>query len=308
MILTMNNFEFDNNYYIQLHGTAMGTRMAPAYANLFMGDLERKLLAQSPLKPFIWWRYIDDIFMVWTHGEEKLNEFITHINSSHNTIKFTHEFSESSISFLDVTVLLDNNNQISTDLYVKSTDTHQYLFHTSCHPSHVKKSIPFSLALRIRRICSTAEKFKQRTSKLLEFLCKWGHKRQYVQVQINKAFQIPRRDTLYYHSKKNTDRPVFVTTYNPSLPHLNSIIRKYFPILTATKRGSEAFKDAPLIAYRRPKNLRDFLVKAKLKQPSQSNKTQPNIISRCNDGRCRTYKFIAHGTSSYTFYNTGEQR
>ena len=42
MILTMNNFEFDNNYYIQLHGTAMGTRMAPAYANLFMGDLERK--------------------------------------------------------------------------------------------------------------------------------------------------------------------------------------------------------------------------------------------------------------------------
>ena len=59
---------------------------------------------------------------------------------------------------------------------------------------------------------------------------------------INKAFQIPCRDTLYYHSKKNTDRPVFVTTYNPSLPQLNSIIRKYFPILTARKRGSEAFK------------------------------------------------------------------
>ena len=108
MILTMNNFEFDNNYYIQSHGTAMGTRMAPAYANLFMGDLERKLLAQSPLKPFIWWRYIDDIFMVWTHGEEKLNEFITHSNSSHNTIKFTNEFSDSSISFLDVTVLQPN--------------------------------------------------------------------------------------------------------------------------------------------------------------------------------------------------------
>ena len=106
---------------------------------------------------------------------------------------------------------------------MKSTDTHQYLLHTSCHPNHVKKSIPFSLALRIRRICSTAEKFKQRTSELLEFLCKRGHKRQYVQAQINKAFQIPRRDTLYYHSKKNADRPVFVTTYNPSLPQLNIV-------------------------------------------------------------------------------------
>ena len=44
----MNNFEFNNNYYIQLHGTAMSTRMAPAYANLFIGDVEKKLLAQSP--------------------------------------------------------------------------------------------------------------------------------------------------------------------------------------------------------------------------------------------------------------------
>ena len=115
--------------------------------------------------------------------------------------------------------------------------------------------------------------------------------------------------TLYIATQRKVcDRPVFVTTYNPSLPHLNSIIQKYFPILTATKRGSEAFKDALLIAYRRPRNLRDFLVKAKLKQPSHSNKTQPNIISHCNDVRCRTCKFIAYGTSSYTFYNTGEQR
>ena len=124
MILTMNNFEFDNNHFIQLHGTSMGTRMVPAYTNLFMGDLEEKLLTQFPLKPYLWWRYIDDIFMVWTHGEDKLQDFINHINSLHSTIKFTHEFSKSHISFLDVTVSLDNNNKISTDLFVKSTDTH----------------------------------------------------------------------------------------------------------------------------------------------------------------------------------------
>ena len=56
MMLTINNFEFDNNHFIQLLGTALGTRMAPAYANLFMGDLEEKLFAQFPLKPYIWWR------------------------------------------------------------------------------------------------------------------------------------------------------------------------------------------------------------------------------------------------------------
>ena len=130
-----------------------------------------------------------------------------------------------------------------------------------------------------------------------------------MQSQINKAFQTPRRDTLFYKSKtRNTDRPVFVTTYNPSLPNLNNVIKKYYPILTAIERCQEAFKDAPLLAYRRPKNLRDFLVKAKLKQAPPNNATLPKKVTRCNDGRCRTCKFIAHGTSSYIFHNTGEQR
>ena len=122
------NLEFNDNYYIQLHGTAVGICMAPAHVNLFMGDLEKRLLAQSPIKPFIWWRYIDDIFMIWTHQEDKLKEFITHLNSSRNTIKFTHKFSDSSISSFDVIISLAESNQISTDLFVMSTDIHQSSF------------------------------------------------------------------------------------------------------------------------------------------------------------------------------------
>ena len=231
----------------------MGLCMVPAYANLFMGDLEEKCLAQFPLKPYLWWRYIDDIFMVWTHGEDKLEDFINQINSSHSTIQFTHEFSKSHISFHDVMVLLDNNNKISMDLFVKSSDTHQYLLHTSCHPSHIKKLIPFSLTLRICRICSTTEKFQQRTNELLEILCKRRHRRQYAQSQVQKTFQIPRHDTLFTPQKqKITDRAIFLTTYNPSLPNLDNIIKKYYPILTATERCQEAFKDTPLLACKCP--------------------------------------------------------
>ena len=199
--------------------------MAPAYAYLFMGDLEQKISAQSPLKPLVWWRYIDDVFMISPHGEEKLNEFVNLLNPYHETIKFAHEVSPSKINFLDFTVLL-HNNSIATDLHVKSTDNHQYLLSSSCRPNHINKSIPYSLALIIRRICSTDDNFKQRTNELLEFLCHRGHKRDYVKTQINKAFNAPRKHTLYYQHKKSNNRTVFVTDYNPCLPNFNNIIKK----------------------------------------------------------------------------------
>ena len=102
--------------------------------------LNKKYYPNLPLKPLVWWRYIDDVFMIWPHGEGKLNEFVNVLNSCHETIKFTHEDSPSKINFLDVTVLL-HNNSIATDLHVKSTDTHQYPLSSSCHPNHVHRKV-----------------------------------------------------------------------------------------------------------------------------------------------------------------------
>ena len=93
-------------------------------------------------KPFLWLRYIDDILMVWTHGNEKLDSFIAYLNSIHPTIKFTGERSTTSIPFLDVKIFLENG-KIETDLYCKPTDKNQNLLHSSSHPYHTKKSIPY---------------------------------------------------------------------------------------------------------------------------------------------------------------------
>ena len=71
--------------------------MASSYANLFiMGKLEQSAIENDPFKPYVWWRFIDDIYMVWTEGEEHLQTFLHHLNSIHPTIKFTHEYSNSS--------------------------------------------------------------------------------------------------------------------------------------------------------------------------------------------------------------------
>jgi len=54
MILTINNFSFNNEHYLQKYRTAMGIRMAPSPANLFMGKFEQQAIVNSSLKPFIW--------------------------------------------------------------------------------------------------------------------------------------------------------------------------------------------------------------------------------------------------------------
>ena len=144
-VLHMNNFEFNKKHYLQIGGTAMGTKLAPSYANIFMGRLEKKLLAKAAtlgLKLLLYLRYIDDIFIIWDQGADNLEFFIKLANEFYHTIKFTAEFSTESVNYLDTTVKirkdLDGKNTIYTDLYTKDTDTHNYLHFTSSHPIHCK--------------------------------------------------------------------------------------------------------------------------------------------------------------------------
>ena len=47
-----------------------------------------------------------NVFLIWTHGKEKLEEFLKDINNYHSNIKFTHEFNKENIPFLDLQVSL----------------------------------------------------------------------------------------------------------------------------------------------------------------------------------------------------------
>ena len=163
LTLTWNIFEFGLKTFIQLIGTAMGTRVAPTYANIFMMKIDTMIqgIAREMNNKLIsfYKRFIDDIFIIWHGTEEDLKEFMTKINKAHPTIKFTvsYNIADRSTTFLDTKVSI-KNGKISTTLYRKPTDRVQYLLPDSCHPSHVTSSIPYSLALRIVRICSERRK------------------------------------------------------------------------------------------------------------------------------------------------------
>ena len=84
--------------------------------------------------------------------------FLQELNNFDPDLKFIYHSNKKEIPFLDLKVKL-NEGKISTDLYIKSTDRHQYLHFTSSHPNHTKRSIVYSQGLRIKKICFEKEDF-----------------------------------------------------------------------------------------------------------------------------------------------------
>ena len=80
LILKENSIKFNDKHYLQTHGIAMGTKMAVAFAVIFMAHIEKQLLAISPHKPIIWKRFIDDIFLVSTLTKAEISNFVEFAN------------------------------------------------------------------------------------------------------------------------------------------------------------------------------------------------------------------------------------
>ena len=181
--------------------------MAPAYANIFMGRLENQLLMSVTLKPFSWLRFIDDIDMKRTHGRDSLEDFLQRANSFHPTIKFTAEVSNEEHIFLDTKSCLVDGRTV-VDLYTKPTDTHQYLLPSSCHPKHCSKNIPYSLALRLRHICTDTATFALRSKELTDQLRNQDYQMKNITVAVDKASQLDRQALLSYRVKPTKGKTV----------------------------------------------------------------------------------------------------
>ena len=99
-----NFFEFGTFYFQQIHGTAMGAAFSPTIANIFLSVTLQKFLQTQHLKPLLFKRYIDDIFMIWPHSSANLKIFLAALNLSHPSLHYTYATSPSSIDFLDITI------------------------------------------------------------------------------------------------------------------------------------------------------------------------------------------------------------
>ena len=157
--LTNNYVRFGQRYYKQNQGIAMGSRIAPPIAIIFMDAIESMILSSAHFQPVLYTRYIDDIFCVWTHGPEALNEFLNYLNNFHPSLKFSVERSDHSdkrqIPFLDTLITLEKNGTLTTELYLKPMASPIILPFSSAHPIQTKKSVLYAQLLRANRLGSS---------------------------------------------------------------------------------------------------------------------------------------------------------
>ncbi|XP_044129867.1 uncharacterized protein LOC122923195 [Bufo gargarizans] len=259
LVLKNNYFLFMESFLLQLRGTAMGSNVAPTYANVFMAVLEEDLVYVSHHFSHVlgWWRYIDDVFLIWNGDSTSLESF--HNFKLDPEIAFTLTYSDTHVQFLDTTVSVVGD-KLSTDIFTKPTDCNTLLHYNSCHPRSTIDSLPYSQLLRVKRVVQDAEMLPTRYAQMVRKFRERGYPHQVIDKHLNKVRGTQQVLPGITHNK--VERIPFISTYLEQSGIVAKIIRKHWSILKSNLLNIAAFTVPPLFSYKRTTNFRDKLVRA----------------------------------------------
>eukprot|EP00061_Rhincodon_typus_P009113 g32341.t1 len=134
LVLSHNKCSFDSSHFLQTKGVVMDTHMGLSYSHFFAGFMEQSLFNNYPgTIPHLFLCYVDDCIGATLCSREELKQFVHFTNTFHPALKFTWTISDTSFPFMDLAVSI-SSNQLSTNINLKLTDSHNYLDYTSSHP------------------------------------------------------------------------------------------------------------------------------------------------------------------------------
>jgi len=135
IILDSTFFSFNNKIYKQKFGTPMGSPLSPVIADIVMQDLEKRAL----------YRYVDHILTAVLRSKTK--ELLNSFNSLHPRMQFTIEIGGNRLNFLDA-MIINNNNLIEFDWYMKPTFSGRILSFLSDHPLTQERGVIMNMTDR----------------------------------------------------------------------------------------------------------------------------------------------------------------
>ena len=152
LILNNNYFKYNEKYFKQKLGIAMGSLCGPSIANLFVYIYEKKWLIIY--RPLIYLRFIDDLFIILKNLTD-----LESLRIAFGSLTLTFEIGKK-VKFLDLQITRNVlTSYLDFTLYFKPTNTFSYLHISSNHPKYIFVNLIKSLLIRAKRICSTYNEF-----------------------------------------------------------------------------------------------------------------------------------------------------
>ncbi|XP_053556368.1 uncharacterized protein LOC128647639 [Bombina bombina] len=275
--LSHNYFRFDTKFYLQIAGTAMGSNMAPSYANIFMFQFENDYLWNTDTSSIVFYvRYIDDVFLIWRGGQRTLLDWFNYLNNTETTVRFKISHNEKEIQFLDLNIYIQGHKLGST-LYHKPTDRNSILSANSCHPPTLLRGIIKSQMIRVIRNNSNHFAGVSQLQEMRDKFLQRGYKKRIVEDTLNEVLTLTQDNFIYKAAKAETEsKLIMATTFAPNTTQAGKILRTHWLLIQSDTRLKFAERMTPMIAYRRGTNLRDILVRTDPKK-SYIGATHKNI-------------------------------
>ena len=237
IIMNHSIFKFNERFFVQLTGTAMGTPPAPPYATLYFYLHERKIIPKYQNNILFYNRYIDDAFFIWDNSKPSSNHNWMELQQDFDKFgKLRWDFSplSNSVNFLDIKITI-KENRIHTTLFEKDLNLYLYIPSFSYHPPGMIKSIIYGSAKRAHSLCTDNADIIQYMHALLQRLKQRGYKSENIIPLINKALQSINNQ----HASSQQPR----TANSPKNEKL-LLLHKTFCIKTDNKKIRKIFSDA----------------------------------------------------------------
>jgi hypothetical protein len=259
--IDQNYFKFNGEYYQQLDGLAMGSPLSPLLAELFMDYFEEKLFSDNSVNTkniYCWFRYVDDVFAIWTGTDRQLDNFLTTLNTQCKGIQFTCEKEkEGKLNFLDVTVS-KTEKKFGYSIFRKTTATDHIIPSDSRHHISHKLSTFHFLLNRLLDIPLSKNAFDQELEIIKAIAVSNGYKVSMIEKMLRKKYRTRAHHLLYAPAKtgEKNSRWCKLTYYGIISEEIGSLFPK------------EKFR----IAFSNNNNLRKFLNNTKDKvQPLENS-------------------------------------
>ena len=274
LVLKNNIFNFGEENYIQINGTAMGTIMAPTYANIYLKNKEEKFLLNPSSNPFLnniklFKRYIDDICIVYENLNNNIADFLRILKKTYEPLELTVKLGKQNQIFLDTEISI-NTHKITTQLHQKPLSNKTYIAPSSQHPPHMLNNIIFNDLLRANRLCSLPTQRNKHEINIMAKAIKAGYKKKQLISLRSKARKHDK--TTEPSSSQPLDNSSEYNNTIVSLTYNGKSTEKLAKVLKDTWRTNASINQRLMVAYKTHSNIKKLTVHSKLN--NKHNQTQ----------------------------------